>query len=355
MAFSDLLSLQEFMSLPQRDANNRAQVLMKMWKFPNTYTMGKHMSEQLVTRYQAKQQLPVAIVRPSLVSAIAGEPYPGYVGNWAGPIGAGAAMAVGLFDCLESVASQPMGIWDIVPADLVASSILAAAAAVSAGVAAAISRATKSGSIAAAPADAAVILGQPHPFTPAAHNTRLEHSETHAAVANRYLSPDVAATIKITGTDHHVASGLAHKPGDAATVKVLANGRAFSARSDDTAMSDPLHMADAHSDACSTSSSNGNVSSPKMRITVTRNGKTTANLTQELLESVTVGCKAGSNPCECEMMCEECVMSDVASEDHARLPLLIVHAATSSTYPLTLMEGWNYNLDFFDAHPQPFR
>jgi hypothetical protein len=34
---------------------------------------GKHMSEQLVTRYQTKQQLPVAIVRPSLVSAIAGE------------------------------------------------------------------------------------------------------------------------------------------------------------------------------------------------------------------------------------------------------------------------------------------
>jgi thioester reductase-like protein len=33
---------------------------------------GKHMSEQLVARYQAKQQLPVAIVRPSLVSAIAG-------------------------------------------------------------------------------------------------------------------------------------------------------------------------------------------------------------------------------------------------------------------------------------------
>jgi hypothetical protein len=31
------------------------------------------MSEQLVARYQAKQQLPVAIVRPSLVSAIAGE------------------------------------------------------------------------------------------------------------------------------------------------------------------------------------------------------------------------------------------------------------------------------------------
>jgi thioester reductase-like protein len=37
------------------------------------WLQGKHMSEQLVARYQAKQQLPIAIVRPSLVSAIAGE------------------------------------------------------------------------------------------------------------------------------------------------------------------------------------------------------------------------------------------------------------------------------------------
>lgn len=35
-------------------------------------------------------------------------------------------------------------------------------------------------------------------------------------------------------------------------------------------------------------------------------------------------------------------------------PLLIVHAATSSTYPLTLMEGWNHNLEFFKDHPAPF-
>jgi hypothetical protein len=38
-----------------------------------------------------------------------------------------------------------------------------------------------------------------------------------------------------------------------------------------------------------------------------------------------------------------------------RLPLLIVHAATSSTYPITLMEGWNYLLPFLEAHPPPFR
>jgi hypothetical protein len=30
-------------------------------------------------------------------------------------------------------------------------------------------------------------------------------------------------------------------------------------------------------------------------------------------------------------------------------------AATSSTYPLVLSEGWNTNLDFLQAHPPPFR
>jgi thioester reductase-like protein len=65
--------LQELLSLPKADANSRAAALIKRWNFPNTYTLGKHMSEQLVARYQAKQQLPVAIVRPSLVSAIAGK------------------------------------------------------------------------------------------------------------------------------------------------------------------------------------------------------------------------------------------------------------------------------------------
>eukprot|EP00775_Hariotina_reticulata_P012149 gene12149-12287_t len=102
------LLAQELLSLPKADANSRAAALIKRWNFPNTYTLGKHMSEQLVARYQAKQQLPVAIVRPSLVSAIAGEPYPGYVGNWAGPIGATAAMAIGLFDCLEPGSVQLM-------------------------------------------------------------------------------------------------------------------------------------------------------------------------------------------------------------------------------------------------------
>lgn len=46
----------------------------------------------------------------------------------------GVAMAVGLFDRLESVAMVPTHVWDAVPGDVVSSVILAAAACTSAGV-----------------------------------------------------------------------------------------------------------------------------------------------------------------------------------------------------------------------------
>lgn len=73
----------------------------------------------------------------------------------------------GMFDSLSSVASQPTGVWDIVPADLVASSILAAAAAVSAGAAAAISHATQAGVVKGLADERRVVLGYPHPLAAA--------------------------------------------------------------------------------------------------------------------------------------------------------------------------------------------
>jgi hypothetical protein len=33
------LSPQELLTMPKRDANLRAEVLLRRWKFPNTYTM----------------------------------------------------------------------------------------------------------------------------------------------------------------------------------------------------------------------------------------------------------------------------------------------------------------------------
>ena len=40
------------MGLPAADADMRANVYMKKWKFPNTYTLGKHLTEHLVAKYQ---------------------------------------------------------------------------------------------------------------------------------------------------------------------------------------------------------------------------------------------------------------------------------------------------------------
>jgi len=124
--------VEDLLSLKPDDANVRAQMYLDMWDFPNTYTLGKNITEQLVSSFY-KGGLPVAIVRPTLVCGLAGDPYPGYCGNLAGPIGMGVATAIGLFDCLESVAMVPTHVWDAVPGDVVTSAILAAAAATSAG------------------------------------------------------------------------------------------------------------------------------------------------------------------------------------------------------------------------------
>eukprot|EP00879_Flechtneria_rotunda_P002270 GHRR01002461.1.p1 GENE.GHRR01002461.1~~GHRR01002461.1.p1 ORF type:complete len:664 (+),score=233.63 GHRR01002461.1:802-2793(+) len=369
----------ELLALPKTDANDRTQMFLQRWKFPNTYTLGKHMSEQLVARYQAKFQLPIAIVRPSLVSAIAGEPYPGYVGNWAGPIGAGAAMAIGMFDCLESVASQPLGTWDVVPADLVGSVIIATSAAVSSGVGAAISGSTGSGSVVGTAVDAAVVLGQPHPFS-----SRLRHathqqqqstevsllvSPTPAAATIRPMGvhiPDVQAAIRVVpAADQHLASTKCPnntcKSPTCQGVSDISH-KAMSTKSDDTAMlsgrhgsaSDLTAMADNNSGNSSDSGSSGN-GSPNMRAVAAAAAAADIKLTQQLLATV-----VKVHACEDVQSADELLMSDdmtnELSDDQAgRLPLLIVHAATSSTYPITLMEGWNLNLDFFYAHPPAFR
>ncbi len=55
--------------------------------FPPHPQLGKHLTEALVAEWRAAGRLAggrVAIVRPTLVSAVAGQPYPGYVGNLAG-------------------------------------------------------------------------------------------------------------------------------------------------------------------------------------------------------------------------------------------------------------------------------
>jgi len=223
----------------------------------------------------------VAVVRPSLVSAIAGAPYPGYAGNYAGCIGAGAAMAIGLFDCLGSVASHPMGVWDIVPCDLVGSVIIAAAAAVAAGVAPSISRATGSGAL---------------------------HTGSRGA---RYAAAHSGADVELV-TASSGSLDYAHN-------LLRGGGKGFSATARAAFYCDDAGSGSSFASDGVSDTSDGDDGCPDP-------------LTTRLLEHAAAR----------------------ATGSGAAKPLLIVHAATSSTYPLTLMEGWNYNLEFFAAHPSPF-
>lgn len=70
--------------LPALLVSLQAQMYLDMWDFPNTYTMGKNLTEKLVASYYKQHRLPIAIVRPTLVCGLAGNPYPGYCGNLAG-------------------------------------------------------------------------------------------------------------------------------------------------------------------------------------------------------------------------------------------------------------------------------
>ena len=61
---------------------------------PNTYTFTKAISEQLVN--EERGELPIAIVRPSIVGGSIEEPMPGWVDNLNGPMGLVASGGHGL-------------------------------------------------------------------------------------------------------------------------------------------------------------------------------------------------------------------------------------------------------------------
>ncbi|BDA50523.1 probable fatty acyl-CoA reductase 1 [Coccomyxa sp. Obi] len=112
-------------ALPPPKAEATAQKLLKEVKLPNSYTLTKHMCEELLADLHCRE-FPVAILRPSIIGAIARSPVPGYFGNAAGLTSATLAFATGMarFTCHD-----PHNIYDIIPCDLVGSGVLMSAVA----------------------------------------------------------------------------------------------------------------------------------------------------------------------------------------------------------------------------------
>jgi hypothetical protein len=83
--------------MPAHNANLRAEGLLSQWNFPNNYTLSKHLAEYMIADYQKHFAMPIAIVRPTLISSVARDPYPGERG-WVCVVG-GAELALWAHSC----------------------------------------------------------------------------------------------------------------------------------------------------------------------------------------------------------------------------------------------------------------
>ena len=93
-----------------------------MGKCPNTYTFTKAVSEKLLE--EERGDVPMAIVRPSVVTGALKEPMPGWVDNINGPTGVIAGGAMGV---LRVVRSDVKLVIDLIPVDIVINLMIAVA------------------------------------------------------------------------------------------------------------------------------------------------------------------------------------------------------------------------------------
>lgn len=91
-------------------------------KRPNTYTFTKALAEHMLLHEAGN--LPVAIVRPSIVLCSLNEPTPGWVDNWNGPTGIVSAVGKGVFRTMMGNTEITA---DVVPVDVVINLMIVAA------------------------------------------------------------------------------------------------------------------------------------------------------------------------------------------------------------------------------------
>lgn len=98
-----------------------AKALLKEYSFPNTYTFTKCIGEQLIHRY--KENVPVVVVRPSIVGCSLKEPFPGWVDALTAAGGLLLTVSLGV---VREVVCDPAKVADVVPVDFVVNVILKA-------------------------------------------------------------------------------------------------------------------------------------------------------------------------------------------------------------------------------------
>ncbi|XP_068632586.1 putative fatty acyl-CoA reductase CG5065 [Battus philenor] len=103
--------------------DNMKQVMENIINRPNTYAFTKSLTENYVAKNHPN--VPVIVIRPSVVTATKNEPFEGWIDNWFGATGMLTAVGMGYIRVLFGKASN---IVDLIPVDYVTNLIIAAAA-----------------------------------------------------------------------------------------------------------------------------------------------------------------------------------------------------------------------------------
>lgn len=88
--------------------------------FPNTYTFSKMIAEHIIL--EEKKNLPLSIIRPSIIGGAYSFPYPGWVDSFLGAAGIVSAVGLGLLHFVIGVGTNVV---DLIPVDYVVNTILA--------------------------------------------------------------------------------------------------------------------------------------------------------------------------------------------------------------------------------------
>ncbi|CAO1421565.1 unnamed protein product [Diamesa serratosioi] len=89
---------------------------------PNTYTFTKALSERICHDYST--QLPIVIVRPSIVTGSEREPFPGWCDNFNGPVGLLVACGIGI---MRTMYASHKSVLNCIAVDIVIKSLIVAA------------------------------------------------------------------------------------------------------------------------------------------------------------------------------------------------------------------------------------
>ncbi|XP_046979493.1 fatty acyl-CoA reductase wat-like isoform X1 [Schistocerca americana] len=115
-----LLTLCE--ALPEGQQHDLQLASKLLGGYPNTYVFTKAVAEEMVS--QEFSDLPIAVIRPAMVSSTHTEPYPGWIDNLYGPTGVSVGAATGLLRVMQCD-SRAMA--NIVPCDMSVNLAIAAA------------------------------------------------------------------------------------------------------------------------------------------------------------------------------------------------------------------------------------